>query len=165
MAELFTHVVVGYILATMLSWRLSWITPPLVTVAMVGAVIPDLNRMELLISEVTIQTTLGIPFSWMSFHRVGGTLVVIAMGALLVPARLRRAVLAMALLGAGSHYLLDFFLYNPSGLASPLFWPLTGARFQIEGFYLSTDWWPAVVSTIVGVSIWYVDRHQSPTSN
>ena len=55
MTELFTHVLVGYVLATMLSWRWGWITPPLVTVEMFGALLPDLNRLELFVPAETVE--------------------------------------------------------------------------------------------------------------
>lgn len=163
MAELFTHVVAAFILATMLSWRLDWISTPLVTVAMVGAALPDLNRIGLLLDDAAIEALLGIPFSWSPLHRVGGTVIVIAIGVLLVPRRLRRAALAMLVLGAASHYILDLFLYKPSGLSSPLFWPITGQRFAVNGFYLSSDRWPAGVATVVAAIVWTIDRRRGTT--
>ena len=54
MAELFTHVLAGFIIATIASWRHAWITPPLVVACMVGAAIPDLNRLDLLVPADTI---------------------------------------------------------------------------------------------------------------
>lgn len=162
MAELFTHVLAGYILATALSWRFTWITPPLVTVAMVGAALPDLNRIGLLVDAALIESMLGIPFSWTPLHRIGGTVLVIALGTLLVPSRLRKAVAIMLILGAGSHYLLDLFLYQPSGLAGPMFWPLTGERIAIPGFYLSSDRWTAAVAIIIAGIVFAIDRYYFP---
>lgn len=158
MADLYTHILVGYVLATILSWHYRWITPPLVTVCMVGAALPDLNRIGLLIDDYYIEALLGIPFDWGAFHRIGGTFIVILIGALLVPPRYRRAVVLLLVLGAGSHYVLDLLLYKPSGLTGDLLWPITGHRFAIDGFYLSSDRWPAIVTTIVAIVVWRTDR-------
>jgi len=158
MAELLTHVLVGYVLAVLLSWRYEWITYPFVVVAMFGALLPDLNRIELLLPAATIEATLQIPWSWTPLHRVGGTLVVIAIGVVLAPATCRRGVAALLALGAGSHYLLDFFLYKPSGLTGPFLWPFTSHRFAVEGFYLSSDRWTAAVMILIALVVWYADR-------
>ena len=97
-------------------------------------------------------------FSWSPFHRVSGTVVVILIGVLLVPARLRRGVFLLLSLGAGSYYLLDFFLYKPSGLFRALLWPITGQRFASDEFYLSSDRRTAVVAVVIAVVVWVVDR-------
>lgn len=158
MADLFTHVLAGYVLATVLSWRWEWITPPLVTVAMVGAVLPDLSRIELIVPSKMVEGIIGLSFSWSPLHRAGGTLLVILTGALLVPRRLRRGVLLLLVIGAGSHYALDFLLYKPSSVTGDLLWPFTGQRFAIDGLYLSSDRWPAVVAGVVAGVVWVVNR-------
>ncbi|GAB3411228.1 hypothetical protein GCM10027435_02610 [Haloparvum alkalitolerans] len=161
MTDLFTHMLVGYCLATVLSWHVDWITPPLVTLAMGGAILPDLNRIDLLVSDELIATMLGIPFSWMPLHRVGGTLLVVCLGALLTSARHRRAVFALLALGASSHYTLDFLLYKPSGVSSPLLWPFITHGFAIDGIFVSTDRWPAAVALLAAATVWLVDRRRA----
>lgn len=158
MAELLTHVLTGYVIAVVLSWRYEWMTYPFVTVVMAGAILPDLNRLELVIPAAAVEAALGIPFSWTPLHRFGGTALVVCIGALLAPKRYRRVVFALLALGAFSHYLLDFFLYNPSGLAGAFLWPLTDYRTPVEGFYLSSDRWPAAVAGFVSVAVWAIDR-------
>ena len=61
MAELFTHVLAGFIIATIASWRYAWITPPLRVACMVGAAIPDRNRCDFLRPADTITALTGIP--------------------------------------------------------------------------------------------------------
>jgi len=165
MADLFTHLLAGYVLATVLSWRSEWVSAPLVTVAMVGATLPDLDRIEMLIDAAFVEAVLGIPFSWAPLHHVGGTAIVVAIGVLLVPPRLRRATLAMLVLGAASHYTLDFFIYRPSGLAYPSMWPITGRRLANGGFYRSVDRWAALVATLVAGTVWVVDRRRDETNS
>lgn len=163
MADLLTHVLAGYALATLLSWRYDWISPALVTVAMVGAALPDLNRIDLLFPAATVEATLGVPFSWTPLHRVGGTALVVLIGGLLVRPERRRAALLLLALGAGSHYLLDFLLYKPVGVTSPLLWPFSTRQFAIEGAYLSSDRWPAVVATVAAIGVWTATRYRRDT--
>ena len=158
MAELLTHVLAAYAIATALSLRYSWITPQYVTMAMVGAMVPDLNRIGLFVPESTVETLLGIPFSWGGTHTGGGSLVIIAIGALLVPARIRWRVFGMLLLGMASHHALDLLLWFPSGYAYPVLWPLTGHAPPAGNLYLSTDRWPAVLSGVVAALVWYLVR-------
>ncbi len=164
MAELLTHVLTAYILATVLSWRFEWLTSPFVTVAMAAAITPDLSRMDLLIPAETIQSTVGIPFDWSAFHTLGGTAVVVAIGALLTPAKYRRAVAAMLVLGALSHHALDLLLINPSGYSYSVFWPLTQYQPPTPNIYLSTDRWPALVTGILAVVVWKINRRISTNS-
>ena len=161
MAELFTHMLVGYVVAVVLSWRYEWITYPYVTLVMGAAILPDLNRTELVLPAATIETALGVPWSWTPLHRVSGTFLVVCFGALLAPKRLRRRVFALLVIGATSHYALDLLLYKPPGLVGPFFWPITDYRFALEGFYLSSDRWPALVMTPVAAVVWFLDRRRA----
>lgn len=161
MADLYTHVLVGYILATLLSWRYERLTPPFVTVLMAGSTLPDLSRLELIVPSIRIEDALGVPFSWLPLHRVGGTVLVVCTGSLLASKRHRRAVFVLLALGAGSHYFLDFLLYNPSGRTGAFLWPFTIRRFTIDGFYFSTDRWPAVVTTVGAAVVWSLDRRKN----
>jgi membrane-bound metal-dependent hydrolase YbcI (DUF457 family) len=158
MPDLFTHVLVGYTIAVVLSWQYEWLGYPFVAVTMAGAILPDLSRLDLLVPAATIETTFAVPFSWIPLHRAGGTLLVVCLGGLLAPKRYRRAVFALLFAGAASHYLLDFFLYKPSGVTGPLLWPFVTDGFVIDGFYRSSDRWPAVVATAGVLAVRFVER-------
>lgn len=158
MADLYTHVLIGYMIAVVISWRYEWLDYPFVAVVMAGAILPDLNRIELLVPAVAIEAALGIPFSWTPLHRAGGTLLIVCLGALLATKQYRRAVFALLFVGAASHYLLDFWLYKPSGVSGALLWPFVTYGFGIDGFYLSSDRWPAIVVTIAAIVIGGIDR-------
>lgn len=156
MAELLTHVLVAFVVATILSWRYEAITQPLITAAMTGALLPDLRKIALVVPDGTVETALGIPFSWRPLHRLGGILIVICVLALLVARSHRRLVALMLSLGVFSHVFLDTFLYQPDGLAFDLLWPASSYRFPIAGWYKSFDVWPLVVLVpiVVGVVAW-----------
>ncbi|QKG92028.1 metal-dependent hydrolase [Halorubrum salinarum] len=158
MADLFTHILFGYSLGIVLSWRYEWISYPLLTVVMIGSTLPDLNRIDLVIPEETITALLGIPFTWSPLHRVGGTLLIVCLGALLVANTYRRVVFTLLAIGASSHYALDFLLYKPSGISGPLLWPFVTHGIAIDGFYLSSDRLPVVVAAALAGLLWIMDR-------
>lgn len=161
MPDLYTHVLAGLAVAVVLSWRFAWITPPMVVAAMVGAALPDLNRVDLVLPGATVEAVTGLAWSWSVLHRAGGTLLLVLLLAMLVPRRHRVAVLAMLVVGAASHYALDLLLWTPSGLSGPLLWPLTDWRPPAGGLYRSSDRWPAAVATVVAVGVLAVDRRRS----
>lgn len=156
MPELLTHVLAAYVLATLLSFHYEWITPQMVTVAMLGAIIPDVAKISIVIPSSTIETILGVPFDWWALHMLGGSLVAILIGALLVSSTHRRRVFLLLALGAASHHVLDAVLVNPSGYSYAVFWPLTTYHPPTPGLFLSFDRWPALVSGIAAAIVWYL---------
>lgn len=149
MVDLLSRVLAAYILGTVLSWRLEWLTPPYVTVAMAGAIVPDLNRTELLVPAATFEAAFGMPFHWNAFHTFGGSLLIVLIEALLVPATHRRRVAVLSLLGVLSHLTLDLLLIQPTAQSYAVLWPLTSYRPPTVGLYRSTDRWPAVIALVV----------------
>ncbi|QLD87070.1 metal-dependent hydrolase [Natronomonas halophila] len=156
MVDLLTHVLVAYALATSLSIRYAWVSPPLVTVAMMGAVIPDLSRLSLLVAEETVTSLFGIPFAWFGFHTLGGVVVASLVGVVLASKEYRPRVALLLPLGAGTHLVLDALLVKPSGVAAPLWWPLAAHGTPTPGLYLSTDRWPVLVAGGCAASVWGV---------
>lgn len=162
MAELLTHVLVAYAVATLLSWRYEWLEPHYVTVAMAAAMIPDLNRLDLIAPAAALETTFGVPFDWGATHTLGGSLLVVCLGALAVPARYRRRVFLVAALGMLSHHALDLFLVGLSGHSYPVLWPLTQYNPPTPSLYLSSDRWPAAVAAVLAGGVRLADRRRSP---
>lgn len=148
MAEALTHVLIGYTFATLLSVRYRWITPPLATVAMAGAMLPDLNRLEWIVPAETVESVVGASFSWRPMHSIGGVLVVICIASLAVRPRYRRAVATLLALGALSHVVLDLLLVPPWG-TYPYLWPITSAEIVFPGFYNSRDRWTVPVALLL----------------
>ena len=148
MAELLTHVLAGFVIATIASWRYAWITPPLVVACMVGAAIPDLNRIDLIVPAETITALTGIPWSWGVTHRAGGALAIAFIVTLLVANQYRKPVFALLCVGIASHFVIDYFLWQPTGTTNLMLWPFLDLTVDYQGFYRSSDRWPAVVATI-----------------
>ena len=165
MADLFTHILFGYVLGIVLSWRYEWISYPFITAVMIGSTLPDLNRIDLVLPSDMISILLGVPFTWSPLHRVGGTFLVVCIGALLVPNASRRVVFALLCTGAASHYALDLLLYKPSGMTSPLLWPFITHGIAVDGFYLSSDRWPVIAAMALAGLVWLIDRRWMSTNS
>lgn len=162
MPELLTHALVGYVLAVALSYRYRWLTPPYVTVCMMGAFVPDLAKIRLLVPSWEVERWLGLPFDWVGLHTVGGTLVSVLIGVVLVRAVDRRRVFGLLAVGAGSHLFLDALLWFPSGRMKPVLWPLITFRPRFSGLFVSTDRWPVLVALVAAALAWYLRYHRSP---
>ncbi len=158
MADLLTHVMVGYTIGTILSWKYEWIKSPHVTMMMAGAALPDIVRIGLLIDSAAVQTHLGIPFSWTPLHTGGGVMVTVLIFAALFEKKTTWHLFLVILIGAASHLFLDALLLTASGTSYAIFWPLTRYRLSTPGLYLSTDVLPAMISTAAAFLIWRVDE-------
>jgi uncharacterized membrane protein len=164
MPDILTHVLVGYILGTFLSFRYEWVGPEYVTLVMLGALTPDLMKIALLLPSATVEAYLGVPFNWRALHVLNGSLVVVLLGVLLVSPRYRKRVFILLTLGATSHHALDLLLINVSGYSYPVLWPLTEYHPPAGMLYLSSDRWPAVVAGAVAAILWLVRRSTDDAS-
>lgn len=158
MPDILTHVLVGYILGMMLSFRYEWLRAPYVTLVMFGAISPDLVKIGLVVPEEVVASTTGVPFAWLPLHTLGGNLVVIVAMALLVEPEYRKPAILLVPLGAASHHALDLLLLNAPGYAYPVLWPLTEYRPPAGMLYRSSDRWPALVTSIGAVVVWLLHR-------
>ena len=121
MADVLSHVLVGYILGTICSWRYDWMGPHHVTLVMIGALSPDFVKISLVLPDEAVQPLLAVPFSWSPLHTLGGSVLVILLGSLLLAPEYRRHAIALFLLGALSHHTLDLALVNASGYSDAVF--------------------------------------------
>lgn len=159
MADLLTHVLVVFAGLTILSWRFDVISDRYIPVAMVGAILPDLNRvMKYFIEASDVSELLGMPFSWIPIHRLGGTIVLVLFGALLFRSGERRRTFVFLLVGALSHYPLDAGVRRADGLTPPYFYPLTWWQAPSPNLYLSSDLSLVIPSILFTGMILYIDK-------
>lgn len=158
MPDLLAHALIAYTVCRVLSWRHEWITAPYVTVGMAGAFIPDLAKLELLVSSGQVERLLGVTFSWFGLHTGGAVLVSILIGALLVVPSERTRVLPLLAVGATTHLLTDGLLRTASGRSYPMFWPLTQYSPPTPGLYLSTDPEPMLVAAVIAFGVFAVSN-------
>ncbi|APX96593.1 metal-dependent hydrolase [Natronorubrum daqingense] len=159
MAELLSHVLVAYALATVAKWSLEWFTERHVGVVMIGSLLPDLNRIDLFVSETTFESVLGVPFGLDAIHTLGGVVLLSAVGAMVVTTHHRR-VFGLLLAGAVSHLILDAFKAYADGAADAWLYPITWIRHPTPNLYVSAD--PAVLGFTASVAllVWWGDYSQ-----
>ncbi|MFC7229661.1 metal-dependent hydrolase [Salinirubellus salinus] len=161
MPDWLTHVLIVYSVCLILSRRCVWLSPPYVAVAMGGALLPDVSKLNLLVSPYAIRQTLDIPFSWTGLHTTGGVVLGSLVGGVLTSAEHRSRVVALLLLGGASHLVADAFLRTPTGGSYPLLWPITDYAPQTPGLYLSTDPAPTAVALGIAVALTLLGRDDS----
>ncbi|NGM71387.1 metal-dependent hydrolase [Natronolimnobius sp. AArcel1] len=161
MADVFTHAIAGFIIGVGLSWWVDWMRPAHVSLVVLGAIAPDFIKIYLVIPDAVVATTLGIPFSWDPLHRLGGSVVMALLCALVLAPQYRAQAIALFLLGAASHHVLDMALVNPSGYSYDVLWPLSSYHPPSPNLYRSSDRWPAIIATLLAISVWYL-RYQWP---
>jgi membrane-bound metal-dependent hydrolase YbcI (DUF457 family) len=157
-ADLLTHVLAGYVLGMLVAFRYESVGRADVTIVMLGALAPDLVKIEIIFSDWWMQQLLGIPFSWSPLHTLGGTILLGLLTALVLAPEYRRQAFALFLLGAASHHVLDVALITSTGQAYAVFWPFTDYRPPAGGLFLSSDRWPALVSGACAAVVWTIAR-------
>ena len=162
MAELFSHVLIAYVIFTIISWRVEWLTKRWIAVGMIGALLPDLSRLGMVVTDATIEATLGVPFNISGIHTLGGLVLFAAIGSLVVADHRRRAF-GLLVAGGLSHLLADGVKIWGDGAASAWLYPLTWYRHPTPGLYVSSD--PRVLMVVgsVAVVVAVVDRSQATT--
>lgn len=158
MPDMLTHALVAFTLATLLHRRYDWISPPYVTAAMVGALVPDLMKLVAVIPSSVMAALYGLPVVIVVLHTFPGSIGGIAIGSLLVGRGHRQRVFLLAVLGATSHHALDLLLITHDGLSYHVLWPLTHYEPPTPQLYRSSDRWPALLATSAAVLSWYVVR-------
>ncbi|MBZ6496473.1 metal-dependent hydrolase [Natrinema longum] len=144
MADLLSHVLLAYAGCTIAGWYRP-IPDRWIAVVMVGAVLPDLNRMTLLVASGTLEAILGVPFDLDALSTLGGAIVLAGMGAMVVADRHRRTFTAL-LAGALSHLVVDGVKTYADGAAGAWLYPFTWARHPTPSLYVSSD--PVVLISV-----------------
>lgn len=156
--DVLTHVLVGYIVGTLLSIRYERLRRAHVTLVMVGALSPDFAKIDLAFPDEFVGYLLGVPFAWSPLHTLGGTIVVTGLLSLLFAPEYRRDVIALVAVGAATHHVLDLGLMTPTGYSYAAFWPFAEFRPPAGGLYLSTDRWPALVAGLGALLVSALER-------
>jgi len=165
MAEWVSHVFLAYALFTAAGWYVDWLDAKWVAVGIVGSILPDLDRLGLLISADLVTAATGVPFNWAGINSVGGAVVLSAIGALLFARRSHQRRGFLLLLSGGlSHLLVDLPQRYADGLmlTNKYLFPLPAWRPPTPGWYVSADRWVAGVAVAVALGVFLVDRYRTP---
>lgn len=162
MSEWLTHVFVAYALFTVGSWRLDWLGKRWVAVAVVGSILPDLNRLRLLVAPDLISAPLGVPFDWDGLHTLAGIVLLSGIGALLFERRReRRRAFGLLIAGALSHIVVDIPQRYADGqtLTNLYAHPLPPWRVSTPGWYVPADRWVVLVAFAAALVVFVLDRY------
>jgi hypothetical protein len=157
MADLLTHVLVPYIILTIVGWRVDfprrWIP-----VAMGGAAIPDLVKIEILVDAGTIEQLAGVPFSYAPISSLGGVLVISAGITVLFERRVYSRAYGFLLFGGVTSLILDGLRVFADGYAGFWLYPLW-IRPPTPSWYVTSN--PNVLLGTLATAgiVTLVDRH------
>jgi hypothetical protein len=121
---------------------------------MVGAFIPDLVKIKLVVPSWRVEQLLGVPFQWGSLTTGGGVLLSTAIGVVLLTASERPKGGSLIALGAVTHLATDSLLLIPAGRTTQLLWPISQYVTLSPGLYLSTQVEPTVIAGGLAVVVW-----------
>ncbi|USZ71504.1 metal-dependent hydrolase [Natronosalvus halobius] len=157
MADLLAHVLVAYACFTVLGWRLEWLTRRWLAVGLVGSLLPDLNRIELIVSDTATEAALGVPLEFDAIHTLGGVVLLAVAGTLCFRHDHRRAF-GMLFAGALSHLALDALKVYADGFSGVWLYPLSWYRHPSPNLYVSSE--PIVLfsAIVVATAVWWMDR-------
>lgn len=160
MADLLTHLLVPYILLTVASWRVDRLDRRWVVVGMGGAAIPDLVKTEIALDEGTVESLLGIPFSYDPFSTLGGVLLVAGIITIAFEQRYWRRVFGLVTFGGLTALVLDGLRVYADGRASAYLYPVTNWRPPTPNLYVSSD--PRILVIVLAIAgvVALIDRRQ-----
>lgn len=140
MAELLTHVLVVYVVLTIVSWRVDWLDRGWISVAMGGAVLPDLVKLRLVVEPEVISSLFGVPFSYRALGTMGGVVVTAGLVTLLFDRRHWRRIYGLLVAGGALSILLDGLRMWADGRASTYLYPfLPTVRPPTPSLYVTAD--------------------------
>jgi len=145
MTESLSHVLIAFAPCTAAGWGIGWLDRRWVAVGMVGAILPDLNRIGLLLDDAAVERALGVPFDWGGLHTLGGVLLLVA--------------------GGSSHLVIDSLKAWADGSNGAYLYPLSWWRNPTPGWYVSADRRVVVVAVVVAGAVWLVDQYVNPAWN
>jgi membrane-bound metal-dependent hydrolase YbcI (DUF457 family) len=152
MAELLTHVLIGYILACVGVWS-GWLPNRFVPVVMIGSIAPDIMRVSLLFGGYR-GTIAGIPYSAWGIHTLGGAIILSGIGTLTIWKQDRLTTFVALTVGSVSHLILDLLVIRVDGVAPPYLFPITGWFPPAGNLYASSDIWVTMIALTTASLVW-----------
>ncbi len=111
----------------------------------IGSILPDLNRVTLIVSEGALEAIVGVSLEFDAISTLGGAIVLSGVGAMVVADR-NQQVFAALFAGTLSHLLIDGVKAYADGDAGMWLYPVTWARHPTPSLYVSSD--PVVLISV-----------------
>ena len=163
MAELLSTILLAYVLLTVASWRLEWLTDRWIVVGLAGTAIPDLVKIDLLLDEAVVGQTLGIPFTYAPLGTLAGVVLVSGAVTLAFTRRHWRRVFPLVISGGLVGLLVDGLRVYADGRAGFYLYPLWW-RPPTPSLYVTSDPRVTVVVLVVGIGVFLADRYHTGAS-
>jgi len=160
MADLLSHVLIAFAVFTVAGCAVPWLDRRWVAVGMVGAILPDLDQVGIVLDAHAISQALGVPLDWGAIHTLGGVLLLAGAGALLFEGRdLQRRAFVLLIAGGVSHLVFDGVKAWADGANGASLYPFSWWRNPTPGWYVSADRRVVMVVAIVAGVVWVADRY------
>jgi hypothetical protein len=132
----------------------------------IGSILPDLSRVELLVSSDIVEYLAGMDFTWAGIHTLIGVILLSAIGALCFgdSADQYRAF-ASLLGGAVLHLIVDLPQRYADGqmILDTYLSPIPVPRPPTPGWYVTPDRWVVAVAFLAALLVFGVDRYRERT--
>lgn len=161
MADLLATVAVAYAVLTLASWRLTWLQPKWVVVGVGGSLIPDLQKVALVLDPELVRRSLGVPFDFIHLGTLGGVAIAAGVVTLLFDRRHWGRVYGLLVAGGTVHLFLDGMRVYADGRASTWLYPFLPAyRPPTPNLFVTSD--PAVtaVALALALAVFLADRYR-----
>lgn len=157
MADLLTHVLIPFILLTIVGWRVDfkryWIP-----VAMGGAAIPDLVKVRILLSSDTIEKSIDSGFSYSPISTIAGVIAISAIIAILFDREYRRCAFVFLTFGGLTALILDGLRVFADGHSNFWLYPLW-FRPPSPNLYVSSDIRVLGITIVLSTLVYVLNRY------
>ena len=149
MPDWITHLLVAWMICTILSFKYKQINPTYTVVCMVGALIPDVYKITIPLGVMGIHAENLL----MPLHLPVGSLIIAAIFTLFFKEQ-KKLVLSLLVLGVATHYVLDLLLINLNGGMVMLF-PLSWDTWSVN-VVPNDDWHITLLAMGLAVVVYFV---------
>ncbi|WP_425498649.1 metal-dependent hydrolase [Haloplanus salilacus] len=158
MPDLLTHILIAYVLGTLVNNKTDLLNGRHVPVLMIGGALPDLSKLYLIVESDVIEQAFSVPFSWGGAHTFGVTLLLSLAGTQLFHRKERYPVFVSLSIGFVLHFILDSFVIRADGQVPPYLFPVSWWQYPSGNLYLSSTFWPSLLSILLATIV-FVSTH------
>ena len=151
MPDWFAHILVAYVLCSILGIKFKVFSKENTAIVMVGALIPDMVKVGLIFDFLGMDVWDFIA----PLHTPVGSMLSAALFSLLFEARKR--IFSLLILGASTHLALDFLLMHVSGGMLLLF-PFSWGKWQL-GVIQCDNYYVALIALLLACVIYIISKY------
>ena len=152
MPDWLAHILVAYILCSILRIKFKVFSKENTAIVMVGALIPDIVKVGLIFDSLGMDVWDFIA----PFHTPVGSILSAALFSLLFEFEARKRIFSLLILGASTHLALDFLLMHVSGGMLLLF-PFSWGKWQL-GVIQCDNYYVALIALLLACVIYIISN-------